>query len=194
MKLAQVLVIAAACTFSLAGCETTAKLGDLIRANSASDQSMDSATDTQSYASVPVSGEEAPPTAPTLLGGDPKDDLSLAKQHYREENFGLAEHYFRRAVESRPKDAEAWLGLAAAYDRLKRFDLADRAYDQVIALVGPTAEVLNNQGFSYMLRADYRRARTKLLAARALDPGSPYISNNLAMLEQSARKSKGIKQ
>jgi len=155
---------------------------------------MASAPESEAYAAVPPGSEEAPPTAPTLLGSDPNDDLSLAKQHYRQENFGLAEHYFRRAVESRPKDAEAWLGLAAAYDRLKRFELADRAYAQVIALVGPTAEVLNNQGFSYMLRSDYRRAREKLLAARALDPGSPYISNNLAMLEQSARKSKGIKQ
>jgi Flp pilus assembly protein TadD len=31
---------------------------------------------------------------------------------------------------------------------LRRFDLADRAYGQAIRIVGPTAEILNNQGYS----------------------------------------------
>ena len=90
------------------------------------------------------------------MGIDPNDDLSVAKQQFRLENYGLAERYFRRAVEARAGDAEAWLGLAASYDRLKRFDLADRAYDQLVRLVGPTPEVLNNQGFSYILRGGLR--------------------------------------
>jgi Flp pilus assembly protein TadD len=46
--------------------------------------------------------------------------LSLGKKHYRAENFGLAEKYFRHAAELHPRDAEAWLGLAASYDRLRR--------------------------------------------------------------------------
>ena len=54
-----------------------------------------------------------------LLGGDPSDDLSLGKRHYREQNYGLAEQHFRRAVEKLPRDGEAWLGLAASYDRLR---------------------------------------------------------------------------
>jgi Flp pilus assembly protein TadD len=127
-----------------------------------------------------------------LLGADPKDDLSLGKQHFRQENYGLAEHYFRRAAESHPRDGEAWLGLAAAYDRLRRFDLADRAYKQAIAVVGTTPEILNNQGYSYMLRGDYARARVKLTEARALDPKSPYIQNNLKLLAESSRKGKAV--
>ena len=87
---------------------------------------------------------------------------------------------------------KSWVGLAASYDRLKRFDLADRAYSQAIKLIGPTPEVMNNQGFSYMLRGDYRRARSMLLAAQAKDPKSPYIANNLRLLDESARKAKGI--
>jgi Flp pilus assembly protein TadD len=51
---------------------------------------------------------------------------------------------------------------------------------------------MNNQGFSYMLRGDYRRARSMLLAAQAKDPKSPYIANNLRLLDASARKAKGI--
>jgi Flp pilus assembly protein TadD len=127
-----------------------------------------------------------------LLGADPKDDLSLGKQHFRQENFGLAEHYFRRAVESHPKDAEAWLGLAAAYDRLRRFELADRAYKQALDIAGASPELLNNIGYSYLLRGDYARARAKFNEARALDPKSPYILNNIKLLEESARKGKSV--
>jgi Flp pilus assembly protein TadD len=127
-----------------------------------------------------------------LLGSDPNDDLSLGKKQYRANNFGLAEKHFRRAVELHPRDAEAWLGLAASYDRLRRFDLADRAYAEAIKIVGPTVEILNNQGFSYMLRGDYRRAREKLLAAERKDPGNKFVANNLRLLNKSWRQGKAV--
>jgi tetratricopeptide (TPR) repeat protein len=120
---------------------------------------------------------------------------SARRSQRRQELFpprGSAERSFRKAVELHPRDAEAWLGLAASYDRLRRFDLADRAYAQATRIVGATPEILNNQGFSYMLRGDYRRARATLLAAQAKDPANPYIQNNLRMLEESARKAKAI--
>jgi Flp pilus assembly protein TadD len=101
-----------------------------------------------------------------VLGNNPKDDLSLGKRQYKEQNYGLAEKHFRKAVEAQPRSAEAWIGLAASYDRLRRFDLADRAYEQAINLLGPTPEILNNQGFSYMLLGDYKLARKKLAAAQ----------------------------
>ena len=129
---------------------------------------------------------------PGLLGSDPNDALSLGKKQYRANNFGLAEKYFRHAAELHPRDAEAWLGLAASYDRLRRFDLADRAYAQAIGIVGPTAEILNNQGYSYMLRGDYKRAHEKLDAAQRRDPGNKYVQNNLQLLENSYRKGKAI--
>jgi tetratricopeptide (TPR) repeat protein len=129
---------------------------------------------------------------PGLLGSDPNDDLSLGKKQYRANNFGLAEKHFRRAVELHPRDAEAWLGLAASYDRLRRFDLADRAYKEAIRIVGPTVAILNNQGFSYMLRGDYRRARAKFLQAERKDPGNKYVANNLRLLRESWRKGKAV--
>jgi Flp pilus assembly protein TadD len=128
-----------------------------------------------------------------VLGVDPKDDLGLGKRHYKEENYGLAEKHFRKAVEAQPRSAEAWVGLAASYDRLRRFDLADRAYDQAINLLGPTPEILNNQGFSYMLRGDYKLARKKLAAAQSKDPDSAYIQNNINLLNEIASGKKGIK-
>jgi tetratricopeptide (TPR) repeat protein len=144
---------------------------------------------------APSPGPPPPPPPPEkqtgrILGTDPNDELSLGKKYFRAGSFGLAEQHFRKAVEGAPRDAEAWTGLAAAYDRLKRFDLADRAYQQAMAIVGPTPEILNNHGYSYMLRTDYRRAREKFLAAQARDPSNPYIKNNLELLDESIRMGK----
>jgi Flp pilus assembly protein TadD len=125
--------------------------------------------------------------ASTRAPDEPKDDLTLGKEHFRESRYGLAELHFRRAVESRKGDAEAWLGLAASYDRLKRFRLADRAYAQALKISGPTAELLNNRGYSYLLRGDIRRASQDLSAALALDPENERIRNNVKTLEVRAR-------
>jgi Flp pilus assembly protein TadD len=154
------------------------------------------------YAAAPPTDgatAEAPPplgvtaaTEPGLLGSDPNDDLNVGKKHYRANNYGMAEKYFRRAAELHPRDAEAWLGLAASYDRLRRFDLADRAYAQAAGILGPTTEILNNEGYSYMLRGDYKRAREKLLAAQRQDPGNKYVANNIQLLETSYRKGKAL--
>jgi tetratricopeptide (TPR) repeat protein len=148
--------------------------------------------DTTTTGSVPPPLGVSPPVGQRLLGSDPNDDLSLGKKQYRANNYGLAEKYFRHAVELHPRDAEAWMGLAASYDRLRRFELADRAYAQAINIVGPTVEILNNQGYSYMLRGDYKRARQKLLAAKRKDPGNKYVLNNLHLLEKSYRRAKAI--
>jgi Flp pilus assembly protein TadD len=129
---------------------------------------------------------------PSVLGKNPYDDLSLGKKYFRTASFGLAEKHFRRAVELHPKDADAWVGLAATYDRLKRFDLADRAYTQAARIIGNTPEIMNNRGFSYMLRGDYRRARRTLEAAQAKAPDNPYIKNNLELLAKTQRRAKSI--
>jgi Flp pilus assembly protein TadD len=187
----------------LSGCETSTKLGDLIHPKSDDHQAALSAADPAATPDPDTTGSvggdgEAPTVGAAasadagLLGSDPSDDLNMGKRQYRAGNFGSAERYFRRAVETHPRDAEAWVGLAAAYDRLRRFDLADRAYEQVTAIIGPTAEVLNNRGYSYMLRGDYPRARSTLLAAAAKDPKNPYIKNNLELLDKSFRNGKAV--
>jgi Flp pilus assembly protein TadD len=126
--------------------------------------------------------------APTKPLDEVKDDLALGKEHFRAGNHGLAELHFRRAVESSSGNPEAWLGLAAAYDEMKRFKLADRAYGEALKLTGPSAEFLNNRGYSYLLRGDLRRASKDLSAAAALDPQNERIRNNLGLVDRQARK------
>ena len=104
-----------------------------------------------------------------------------------EGNFGLAQRYFQDAVESTPADLTAWIGLAASYDRLGRFDLADRAYAAAVKLGGNSPKLLNNEGYSYMLRGDLKQARTKFEAALKLDPTNQTTINNLTLLNSSSR-------
>jgi Flp pilus assembly protein TadD len=135
---------------------------------------------------------ETPPPTPTVeqpanLQYYPSDEpLRLALEHFDRGHFGIAEKYFRDAVEKAPRDVTAWIGLAACYDRIARFDLADRAYANAIRLAGETTELLNNQGYSYMLRGDYPTARKKFLRAYAREPNNPTILNNLRLLNGSA--------
>jgi Flp pilus assembly protein TadD len=117
-----------------------------------------------------------------------KDDLGLGKMHFRKANYGLAEMHFRRAVEATPGLAEGWIGLAASYDQLKCWDLADRAYGQALRLTGPTPEFLNNRGYSYLLRGDVRRASQDLSTAAAKDPENERIQNNLRALDERVRR------
>ncbi len=107
-------------------------------------------------------------------------------RHFYAGDFGLAQQHFQKAVEDTPRDATAWVGLAASYDRLRRFDLADQAYEQAIALNGQTIQILNNQGYSRLLRGDLRGARQKFLAAYEMDPENATIQNNLELLSSSA--------
>lgn len=185
----RVPLAATACLVWLAGCTTVPPFG-----TSAAVAPADATTGApalSAFAAAPSASSPATETSggtsPGLLGSDRYDELSRGKKAFRESNYGLAEQHFRKAVEGHPNDGEAWLGLAASYDRLKRFDLADRAYGEVIRIFGPKPEVLNNQGFSYMLRGDYGRARQILRKAKARDPNNPYIRNNLKLLAKVSR-------
>jgi Flp pilus assembly protein TadD len=135
-----------------------------------------------------VTATVASPPRASRAPGDPKDDLALGKEQYRARNYGLAELHFRRAVESAKSNPEAWLGLAASYDELKRFRLADRAYAYAFKITGPTAEFLNNRGYSYLMRGDLSRAFKDLTEAQGKDPENERIRNNLKALDARLRR------
>jgi Flp pilus assembly protein TadD len=136
--------------------------------------------------------DQVQPTVTLQNAGDikyyPSDEpLKLGLNYFKNGSYGLAQRYFRDAVEKAPNDAEAWIGLAASYDRLRRFDLADQAYAQAIKLTGETVQILNDRGYSYLLRGDLTRARAKFAKAYQLDPTNPTVINNLQLLNASYR-------
>jgi Flp pilus assembly protein TadD len=166
------VLAAGACAISLAGCET--------------DGTTSQSSDEFGAASIPkISATIQDPDAVRYYPSD--EPLRLGAEHFNRGHFGLAERYFRDAVEKAPNDATAWVGLAASYDRIGRFELADRAYGQAIKLVGETTDILNNLGYSYMLRGNYPVARQKFLQALKRDPHNPTIANNLWLLDKSGK-------
>ncbi|MBM1172018.1 tetratricopeptide repeat protein [Microvirga arabica] len=110
------------------------------------------------------------------------DPAYLGREHFARGDYALAEQHFRKAVEQQPSDGPSWVGLAASYDRLGRFDLADRAYDKATQLSGQSFEILNNRGFSYLLRGDSRQAAVMFSRAKGQRPNDPVVSNNLRLL------------
>ncbi|MBV8426104.1 MAG: hypothetical protein JOZ88_02580, partial [Hyphomicrobiales bacterium] len=44
-----------------------------------------------------------------------------------------------------------------------------------------------NEGYSYMLRGELKKARAKFAAALSLEPDNPVVINNLHLLDASSR-------
>jgi Tfp pilus assembly protein PilF len=107
--------------------------------------------------------------------------------HFRRGEYGLAQRHFLEATDRAPRDVKSWIGLAASYDRLRRFDLADKAYSNAIAIAGETVQILNNQGYSYMLRGNLSAARAKFDQACKLEPDNPLVRNNMRLLENGTK-------
>lgn len=113
----------------------------------------------------------------------PSDEgVMQGQRHFVAGDYGLAERNFRTAVEVNPVSGPAWLGLAASYDRLSRFDLAERAYEHAMKLDGRTPTLLNNMGYHYMLRGRFGAAKSTLQEAARLDPDNAFIQGNLVLL------------
>src|SRR6266404_4139222 len=87
-----------------------------------------------------------PVQEPTDVKYYPSDEpVRMGLEQFNRGNYGLSQRYFKDAVEKAPKDVTAWIGLAASYDRLRRFDLADQAYshDPTNPVIVNNLELLN---------------------------------------------------
>jgi Flp pilus assembly protein TadD len=109
-------------------------------------------------------------------------DLHAGKAQFNDGNYGLAEKHFRKAVELRASNADAWMGLAASYDQLGRFDFADRAYEQLLNIAGRRPQIVNNMGYSQYLRGNKKEAKKLLMEARKGMTDTTVVDANLALL------------
>ncbi len=159
MKTFKMITLVAVASLSLAGCKDFAE---------------DGATLTDAKGSIS--------TDSTFGSGPEQVWVDKAKENFRHGEYGLAERYFRQAIEERHNNVEAWLGLAASYDHLKRFEEADRAYEVLRKMTGDTPTVLNNLGYHYMLKGEFAKAEDALHTAQSQDRNNPLILANLATL------------
>ncbi len=115
----------------------------------------------------------------------PSDEpMVLARANFEKGSYGKAEQHFRAAAEANPKNINAWLGLAATYDRLARFELAEQAYARVDQLGGgDSTAALNNRGYHHLLRGNLGKARSYLTRASQSEPSNPLVQGNLRLLE-----------
>jgi Flp pilus assembly protein TadD len=112
--------------------------------------------------------------------------LAEAKAHFKNGDFGYSAALYKRAVELQPKNAEAYVGLSASYDRLRRFDLSDRVYAALHDLTGSTVQYYNNVGYSYLLRGNLSAAMTNFRKAQAIDPENVVVANNIQIVSNAA--------
>ena len=119
------------------------------------------------------------------------DRYQEGKTHFEQGRYGLAVAAFRAALQDESASVRALNGLAASYDRLGRFDLAERYYVRALALEPKFVQTLNNMGYSLMLKADRKKDRTLLAQAQGyFDKASegagrnPVIAGNLAQVER----------
>lgn len=175
------------CAHVLTGCETNQSSADAMNRQTVqrgAGSGGKASADPETTGSIASASKQSPQSIAAA-----SDDAELAKSYFQSRKFSLAEKHFRRASETRPDDGKAWVGLAACYDQLRQFDRADRAYSRAFALLGEQPSLLNNQGYSFILRGDYHNAREKLRRARAAAPDNPYVKANIALLEERSRTS-----
>ena len=77
------------------------------------------------------------------------------------------------------------MGLAASYDELGRFDFADRAYEQLLKIAGRKPQVVNNMGYSQLLRGNKTKARELLMEAKQNMADTTVVDANLALLAKT---------
>ena len=75
----------------------------------------------------------------------------------------------------------AWNARGVAADYKRDWTTADVAYAKAVALAPDEAEIVNNQGWSLLLRGDWKNALGFFERAAARSPKSPRIANNLEL-------------
>lgn len=131
---------------------------------------------------IEASRNAIPRTVPEV---PPGAELSTAITAFESGNFGYSAKYFEMASERAPGDVTACLGMAASYDWLYRFELADDAYGTCSKIAKDSFSYHNNLGFSYLLRGDYGKASVSFAKANQLKPNEAVIETNLRILRDA---------
>ena len=120
----------------------------------------------------------------TLLLTNPEDALLLERAGIAALKAGaIAEALplIARATKSGDASWRAWNASGVLADLGRDWAQADIAYSRALQLAPNEADVVNNRGWSQLLRGDWPAAVKDFESAAALDPNSPRIANNLEL-------------
>jgi Flp pilus assembly protein TadD len=128
--------------------------------------------------------EDALPRYLALSAADPKNSLlaeRAAISALRLDNLGVADLLSVRATSATAASWRAWNARGVVADLKQDWASADEAYGKAAALAPDEPELINNRGWSNLLRGNWQAALKLFEQAAAGDPGSIRIANNLEL-------------
>jgi hypothetical protein len=142
-------------------------------------------------------GTESPSGIETRQSQDP---YAAGKAYFARKQYGLALAEFRQSLRQHPRAPRDLNAVAACYDQMLRFDLADRYYDLALSIEPNSVETLNNVGYSHYRRSqegygvEYLvTAQAYLARASALAGKNPVVTANLDMVSAAMADSEDAK-
>lgn len=118
-----------------------------------------------------------------------QDPYVLGKKQFAVGLYGMALKNFRVAMVREPKSLDRLNAVAATYDKLGRFDLAERYYARALGVDPNSIQTLNNIGYSFLMQKDYVSARYYLdqaaKVARVEDEYIEIVGANLVSLDMA---------
>ena len=120
---------------------------------------------------------------------DVQDPVSNGRAFLVTGQYGLAIDALSRVLHDDPANVRALNLVAEAYDRLHRYDLADRYHADALEIDPNSVAALNNWGFSLLVRGDKARAVALLRRAEAVKGDQPVVLANLRLAGEDATAS-----
>jgi tetratricopeptide (TPR) repeat protein len=127
-----------------------------------------------------------------LLAGKPDDALLLQQTGIaalQAGALGEAAVLLEKAVAQPSAGWRAWNARAVAADWQASWTVADKAYARASSLAPTNAQVLNNRGWSLLLRGEWNAALDFLARAATLAPSDRRIAANLDLARSAASAS-----
>jgi Flp pilus assembly protein TadD len=124
-----------------------------------------------------------------LLASSPDDGELLDRSGIARLQLGRVDEAIAildRALRQPRAGWQAWNARAVAADRRRDWRTADRAYAAGLKVAPQTASLLNNLGWSLMLRGRWSEAERLLAEAHALAPSEERIADNLDLAKSAA--------
>jgi Tfp pilus assembly protein PilF len=104
-----------------------------------------------------------------------------------------AEDALLKAVKDDPSRADAWASLAVLADEQGKFAQSETYYSKARSLLGDTAVLCCNRGYSYYIQRRWAEAEASLRQAITLDPTNRRAHNNLGLvLAHSSRPDEAL--